>query len=133
MSMLAAADSTAAFHLGLTVTAFSFGFRHGIDWDHIAAITDLTSSQPDGRRSILGATLYALGHALVVGVLGVLAIAFAEHVPASVDTVMERIVGATLVLLAGSVVYGLVRHRQDFRMRSEDVPLAVDVAAGDGP
>lgn len=30
--------------IGLLVTAVLLGFRHGIDWDHIAAITDITST-----------------------------------------------------------------------------------------
>ena len=30
--------------VGLLVTALFLGFRHGIDWDHIAAITDITST-----------------------------------------------------------------------------------------
>ena len=33
-----------AASLGLLLTALSLGFRHGIDWDHIAAITDITST-----------------------------------------------------------------------------------------
>ena len=40
--MLAASE---ALGVGVIVSAFLFGFRHGIDWDHIAAITDITSSQ----------------------------------------------------------------------------------------
>ena len=56
--------------MGLLATAYGFGFRHGIDWDHIAALTDITGSQDDGRRSMLFATLYAVGHALVVFALG---------------------------------------------------------------
>jgi hypothetical protein len=30
--------------VGLLVTAALLGIRHGIDWDHIAAITDITST-----------------------------------------------------------------------------------------
>src|SRR5919197_734526 len=30
--------------MGLLVTALVLGIRHGIDWDHIAAITDITST-----------------------------------------------------------------------------------------
>ena len=30
--------------LTLLTTALALGFRHGIDWDHIAAITDITST-----------------------------------------------------------------------------------------
>ncbi|MDP1820960.1 MAG: hypothetical protein Q8K58_13870, partial [Acidimicrobiales bacterium] len=54
----------------LSSTAFGsalvFGFRHGFDWDHLAALTDLTGSQPRSRRAMFLATLYALGHALMV-------------------------------------------------------------------
>ena len=30
--------------IGVLVTGFTLGIRHGIDWDHIAAITDITST-----------------------------------------------------------------------------------------
>ncbi|MCH8850354.1 MAG: hypothetical protein IIC89_05960, partial [Chloroflexi bacterium] len=30
--------------IGLLAGAFALGLRHGIDWDHIAAITDITST-----------------------------------------------------------------------------------------
>src|SRR3954470_17440044 len=89
--------SVGAFSVGLVVTAFGFGFRHGIDWDHIAALTDITGSQDEGRKSMVLATMYALGHALVVFALGVAAIVAAERLPSSVDGVMERIVGTTLL------------------------------------
>src|SRR5438445_5370089 len=113
-----AADAHKAFHLGLVVTAFGFGFRHGIDWDHIAALTDITGSQDTPRRSMGFATLYALGHALVVFLLGFAAIVLAENLPSGVDGVMERIVGVTLVALGVYVFVALVRHGRDFRMRS---------------
>ena len=107
-----------AFRIGLVVTAFGFGFRHGIDWDHIAALTDITGSQEDGRRSMVLATKYALGHGLVVLALGVAAITLAERLPSSVDSTMERIVGATLLLLGVYVIVSLLRRGRDFRMRS---------------
>src|SRR6476469_2401993 len=107
-----------SFHLGLMATAFGLGFRHGIDWDHIAAITDISGSQEEGRRSIVLATMYILGHALVVLALGVAAIVLAEQLPGSVDAVMERVVGATLVVLGLYVLVSLIRHGRDFRMKS---------------
>jgi hypothetical protein len=42
--------------LGIYVAALALGIRHGIDWDHIAAITDITSttaSVEDARESWL--------------------------------------------------------------------------------
>ena len=117
-SPVLAVAATGAFHVGLIVTAYGFGFRHGIDWDHIAALTDITSSQDNGRRSMVLATMYALGHALVVFVLGLGAILLAEQLPAGLDAVMQRVVGATLVLLGVYVFVALVRHGREFRMRS---------------
>jgi hypothetical protein len=106
------------FGFGLLVAGFWFGFRHGIDWDHIAAITDITSSQEERRSAMWYGTLYALGHALVVLALGVVAIALGERLPQSVDDAMTRVVGATLVLLGVYVFVSLIRHGRDFRLRS---------------
>jgi len=107
-----------ALSVGLVITAFGFGFRHGIDWDHIAALTDITGSQDEARRSMVLATMYALGHALVVLALGVAAIVAAERLPSSIDGAMERVVGATLLMLGVYVIVSLIRHGRDFRMRS---------------
>jgi len=104
--------------IGVAVTAFGLGLRHGIDWDHLAAITDLTSSAPNRRRGMIFSMLYAGGHALVVLVLGLLAIALGARLPTWADVVMERIVGLTLVALAVWVVVSLVRHGRDFTLRS---------------
>jgi ABC-type nickel/cobalt efflux system permease component RcnA len=106
------------FGFGLLVAAFWFGFRHGIDFDHIAAITDITGSTDDRRRSIFFGTLYALGHALVVLVLGILAVVAGDRLPRSVDDVMTRVVGVTLLILGVYVLVSLVRHGRDFRLRS---------------
>src|SRR5438309_10938289 len=101
---LAVSTAGQGLRLGLIATAFGFGFRHGIDWDHIAALTDITGSQDEGRKSMVLATMYALGHALVVFALGVAAILAAERLPSSVDGVMERIVGTTLLVLGVYVI-----------------------------
>ena len=50
--------------------------------------------------------------------LGFAAIVLAQRLPGGVDAVMERFVGATLVILGGYVFYALARHGRDFRMRS---------------
>jgi hypothetical protein len=175
--------------LGLLITALVLGLRHGIDWDHIAAITDITSTtaaadsgeagheehhragaprHPHGgpqeldvhatsgdaeatlhahddahehsgphdhepiaasraglvveqRRAIVLGTLYALGHAVVVAVLGIAALAFGAILPEWVDPIMARVVGITLIVLGVWVFYSLyayARHGQEFRLRS---------------
>jgi high-affinity nickel permease len=41
---LVAAVAEPAANIGVLATGLLLGVRHGIDWDHIAAITDITSS-----------------------------------------------------------------------------------------
>ena len=60
--------------------------------------------------------LYAAGHALVVFALGSLAIAFGRSLPESVDSVMEHVVGVTLIALGGVIIVELVRHGSEFRI-----------------
>jgi high-affinity nickel permease len=158
--------------LGLIGTALALGIRHGFDWDHLAAITDVTSTTAtaehaelhhetehaaasphqhahggpaelaahesgehlerhvdptkprladEQRRAMLLGTLYALGHAAMVAVLGLLALLFGALLPDWVDTVMGPVVGATLVFLGIWVfvsLYQYARHGREFRLRS---------------
>src|SRR4051812_26253486 len=84
----------------LAASAALYGLRHGIDWDHLAAITDITSGQVTPGRSLRVASAYAVGHAVVVFALGVLAVVGAPLLPDGIDAVMGRVVGVTLLLLA---------------------------------
>ncbi len=102
---------------------FLLGLRHGVDHDHIAAITDITSVQASRRRGMLLGLLYASGHGFVVAALGILAVSLGLRLPAGTDVAMERLVGLTLILLGGYVFYTLIRRR-GFRMRSRVVVLA---------
>ena len=161
--------------LGLLSTALVLGIRHGFDWDHIAAIADITSTSAaadvgetahardhratphehghggaselqahavlgtaaltaapalgvrgerfatEQRRAIALGTLYAFGHALVVALLGLIALTFGRLLPDWVDPLMGRVVGLTLVLLGAWVffsIYQYARHGSEFRLRS---------------
>ena len=104
--------------IGLLLTALGLGLRHGIDWDHIAAIADLSSTAETRRKGIFLSTVYAVGHGVVVMVLGGLAIVFGASLPEGVDVWMGRVVGATLVALGAWVLIELLRKGRDFRLRS---------------
>lgn len=163
--------------VGLLVSALLLGIRHGIDWDHIAAIVDITSTTAtadageaghldhhrrqrahthghggsdelsahaadadpmdtphvhrlaltrwllirEQRRAILLGTLYALGHALVVALLGLAALLFGALLPDWIDPIMGRVVGITLIVLGIWVFYSIyqyARHGHEFRLRS---------------
>ena len=93
-------------HVAL-LSAAILGFRHGFDYDHIAAITDITSVQSDRWRGMKLGLLYALGHAAMVTVLGSAVIVFQLSLPHSVDRVAERLVGLTLLVLGVYVLASL--------------------------
>ena len=108
--------------LALAGTSFALGARHGLDWDHIAAITDLTAPRADdptparhARRGTGLALWYCLGHGLVLFVLGLLVLALGIGLPAGLDDVFSYAVGTTLVVLGGVVLFQLGRYRSDYR------------------
>jgi len=69
-----------AFHhypvlMGTALLAYSFGLRHAVDADHIAAIDNVTRKlMQDGKRPVAVGFLFSLGHSTVV-VVGAAAIA----------------------------------------------------------
>ena len=107
-----------SIELALIGTGLGLGLRHGVDWDHIAAITDVTGTQPERAKAVRLGTLYALGHATVVVALGLAALWAGSTLPESLDAAMEVIVGVTLISLGLWVVYSLLRDGADYRLRS---------------
>src|ERR1019366_54303 len=61
--------------LGTALLAYSFGLRHAVDADHIAAIDNVTRKlMQDGKRPVAVGFMFSLGHSTIV-VLGAAAIA----------------------------------------------------------
>jgi high-affinity nickel-transport protein len=81
------------------LSAAVLGFRHGLDYDHIAAITDISSVQSKARDAMRYGLLYVAGHATTVAVLGSAAVVFRIALPAASDHWAERLVGITLLVL----------------------------------
>ncbi len=103
--------------INLKVALFSaavLGFRHGFDYDHIAAISDIASVQSSPRATMRLGMAYAVGHAITVAALGSAAIVFQLALPPGLDRIAERLVGFTLIVLGfyvlGSLVWGGKDH-----------------------
>ena len=96
-----------ALYLAL-LTAILLGFRHGFDYDHIAAITDVVSVQSSRRTAMKLGMIYAFGHACTVAALGSIVIVFGISLPAGVDRWAERLVGLTLLVLGIYVLGTLI-------------------------
>jgi high-affinity nickel-transport protein len=87
-----------------------------------SGIEVLTHNIPEAHRESLWlGSLYALGHATIVIILGVVAIIAAGFLPDWVDPVMEKLVGVTLIFLAVYLFYSVYRYYQgggEFKLRS---------------
>lgn len=105
------------------LSAAILGFHHGFDYDHIAAITDITSVQHDRWRGMRLGLLYALGHAATVAVLGSAVIMFQLSLPRGLDRIAERLVGLTLLVLGiyvlGSLFKGNAAPRSRFHIMAK--------------
>ncbi len=127
-----------AVPLALAATSFVLGARHGLDWDHIAAITDLTAARPEdaqhprrhARRGTGLAFWYCSGHGLVLLVLGMAVLALGVGLPPGLDDAFSYAVGVTLVVLGGVVLYQLGRDRADYRYRGRIGLVAGALRAG---
>lgn len=101
------------------MSSLLLGFRHGIDWDHIAAITDLVGVETKAKKGMILATMYSLGHGFVILVLGGLAIGFGKNIPAWLDSTMEILVASTLIVLSIWMVITLIRRWNGFELQSK--------------
>lgn len=103
--------------------ALTLGIRHGIDWDHIAAISDISGTTENTRQGILLGGLYIIGHASVIIILGLVAVLVGIHLPEWVDSVMGRLVGVTLLILGLYLFSSILIHGKNFRMKSSRILL----------
>ncbi|MFZ0394464.1 MAG: hypothetical protein WCF17_16930 [Terracidiphilus sp.] len=99
------------------------GLRHGFDYDHLAAISDITAVQRNWRSGLRLGVTYALGHACMVAALGVMVLEMRVGLPQGLDHWTERLIGLTLILLGIGVVAGILRkdahgHHQHGRIES---------------
>lgn len=85
------------------------GLRHGFDYDHLAAISDITAVQPNWRSGLRLGMTYALGHAFTVATLGIAVLQMHLGLPEGLDHWTERLIGLTLIVLGIGVVAGILR------------------------
>jgi high-affinity nickel-transport protein len=85
------------------------GLRHGFDYDHLAAISDITAVQRNWRSGLRLGMTYALGHAFTVAALGIAVLELHIGLPENLDHWTERLIGLTLIVLGIGVVAGILR------------------------
>ena len=85
------------------------GLRHGFDYDHLAAISDITAVQRSWSSGLRLGMTYAIGHAFTVAALGIAVLELHMGLPGGLDHWAERLIGLTLIVLGIGVVAGILR------------------------
>ena len=115
--------------LGILLAGGLYGFRHGFDVDHLAAISDIAATSPQRKNALRLALLYVMGHALVVLILGFVAVSLGATIPNAVDAAMTRVIGITLIVLSMVLLYRVLRYGSRARLRSRWMLVADGVRA----
>lgn len=94
--------------IGPGVLAYSFGLRHAVDADHIAAIDNVTRKLIcEQKPSLLVGLYFSLGHSSVVALMTLLAMASSSFVKEHLENAGAAIIGtllsASLLFLIGSL------------------------------
>lgn len=97
--------------LAALLACLLLGMRHGFDYDHLAAIADITAVQRNWKSGMRLGVTYALGHAFTVVALGVMVLVLHLGLPERLDHWTEKLIGLTLILLGLGVAVGLLRRR----------------------
>lgn len=93
--------------IGLITLSILLGLRHGIDYDHVAALADITGGSSGSKRERLKLSLwYACGHEAVIFMLGCSILLFAWTVPVWADHLMGKAVGLTLIFMSILILIG---------------------------
>jgi high-affinity nickel permease len=91
------------------------GFRHGLDSDHVAAIADMVGVETQKRKQIGMGVMYALGHGMIVLVIGLIAVVAGSHLPDKLLQGMEMLVGVSLLVLGVAILYSIVKQRHNYQ------------------
>lgn len=107
------------------VSCAVLGLRHGFDYDHLAAISDITAVQRSWKQGMRLGLTYAVGHAATVVLLGAAVIMLHLPLPTRLDAWAERLIGVTLVLLAFVVIGNLFRRGHSHRAMESRIALLI--------
>jgi nickel/cobalt transporter (NiCoT) family protein len=93
--------------LGTALLAYSFGLRHAVDADHIAAIDNVTRKlMQEGKRPVAVGLMFSLGHSTIVfigsAILAATALSFQHRVESA-----RQFGGVVGTLVSASFLFGI--------------------------
>jgi ABC-type nickel/cobalt efflux system permease component RcnA len=101
--------------LSLTLLGFFLGMRHATDPDHVIAVSTIVSRQPTIRAALLIGSLWGVGHALTIVVVGGAIVLFTVVIPPRLGLTMEMAVALMLIVLGMWNLTGIVDQIRGIR------------------
>jgi nickel/cobalt transporter (NiCoT) family protein len=129
--------------LGTALLAYTFGLRHAVDADHIAAIDNVTRKlMQEGKRPVSVGLFFSLGHSTVVIILSLIVYMTASALQNQLDSLKDvgGVIGTSVsaffliaIALANIVILrGVWRSFQEVRKSGHYADQSLDMLLGGG-
>lgn len=100
--------------------AFGLGMLHALDADHVMAVTGLAANKSDRRSALHFCLRWAMGHGLVLLIVGALVFLLGMNIPHSLSHYAETFVGLMLIIIGGIVLGNLSRKNTHVHFHAHD-------------
>ncbi|MCA9472553.1 MAG: hypothetical protein MRJ96_02555 [Nitrospirales bacterium] len=81
------------------------GIVHALDPDHLIAVGTLAAESKNLRRSALLGVIWGIGHAMTLGLIGVVVLSLKWTIPVGLAKSMEAVVGCMILLLGVQLLW----------------------------
>ena len=95
----------------ILLTGLGLGLGHSLDPDHVVAVSALVCNNKSLRKSITSATVWGIGHSVVLLVIGLLVLTLSVVIPQTVLKLFDCAAGVLLIILGVIVVRPLISER----------------------
>jgi ABC-type nickel/cobalt efflux system permease component RcnA len=95
----------------ILLTGLGLGLAHSLDPDHVVAVSTLLCNNKSLRKSITSATVWGVGHSVVLFIIGVLVLTLSVVIPPSVLNLFDAAAGVLLLILGAFVLRPLIAER----------------------
>lgn len=100
--------------------AFGLGMLHALDADHIMAVSGLAARRPSLRGSLRFCVRWAIGHGLVLLLIGGAVLLLGMAIPETLSSLAELLVGIVLITIGAWVLWDLIKQRTHLHFHAHD-------------
>lgn len=114
----------------LFVMAFSLGFVHTFEADHLAAVTNLVTRNVGFSATAKDGFYWGLGHTAMIWLIGLVMLGLKYSISESYFTKLEGVVGVMLVLLGAVRLMHFNKGHQHSNSSTPQLALGVGIVHG---